>query len=284
MATRVAAMALVESLPAEGSATGERSPFVQSLVRALGLLNIIAEAPGGITLSEIAQKVGLPASTAHRLLTTLEQERYVRFDPAARLWSIGVQAFVTGTAFVRARDVVDLARPRLRRLMRDSGETANLAIEQDGEGVYLAQVECRQTMRALAPPGARVPLHCSAVGKALLAAMPEGRALAILRRRGLPRFTVTTLVTLPALQGDLERTSRRCYAVDDEEHAPGLRCVASVIYDEHGEPVGAISLAGPVARVTDDRLPLLGDLVRRAAREITRDFGGRPPAEGRAGV
>lgn len=258
---------------------GERPQFVQSLVRALGLLNVIAEATGGTSLSEVAQKVGLPVSTTHRLLTTLEQERYVRFDPAARQWFVGVQAFVTGNAFLRCRDVVELARPRMRRLVNECGETVNLAIEQDGECVYLAQVESRQMMRALAPPGARAPLHCSAVGKALLAAMPERRVLEIVKRRGLPRLTAATRVTLPALQGDLEQARRRHYAIDDEEHSLGLRCIASAIYDEHVEPVGAISLSGPVTRIPDERLPVLGDLVRRAALAISRDFGGRPPEE-----
>ena len=114
-------------------------------------------------MTELAQQVGLPASTAHRLLLTLEQERYVRFQNDGRLWSIGVQAFVTGCAFIKTRSLIGLARPHLRRLMDDSGETVNLAVEDNGEMVYLAQVECRELMRVFARPGMRVPAHCSAV-------------------------------------------------------------------------------------------------------------------------
>jgi IclR family transcriptional regulator, acetate operon repressor len=105
---------------------------VQSLVRALTLLNRIAEAPGDrVSLTELAQQVGLPASTTHRLLTTLEQERYVRFDPDGRQWSVGVQAFVAGCAFAKTRSLAGLARPHMRQLMEESGETVNLAFQDE---------------------------------------------------------------------------------------------------------------------------------------------------------
>ena len=129
-----------------------------------------------MTLSDVAQLVGLPPSTAHRLLTTLQQERFVRFDGAAHVWQVGVEAFVIGNAFVRTRDVVVMARPYLRRLMEEGGETANLYLEQDGEAICMAQVECRQMMRAIARPGGRVQMHCSGAGKAILGWLPDARA------------------------------------------------------------------------------------------------------------
>ena len=147
---------------------------VQSLVRALALLNRIAKlSDDGATLTDLAQRVGLPTSTAHRLLTTLEQERYVRFTHDGRFWSVGVQAFVIGCTFTKTRSLAGVARPHMRHLMEDGGETVNLAVEDEGEAVYLSQVECRQMMRAFARPGTRVPLHCSAVGKAMLSAASD---------------------------------------------------------------------------------------------------------------
>jgi IclR family transcriptional regulator, acetate operon repressor len=118
--------------------------LVQSLGRALSLLDSLAESTGGIPLSDLCQQVGLSLSTAHRLLTTLEQQRYVRCDPKTRCWSIGVQAFIVGSAFAKARDLLEIARPRMRGLMEESGETINLAVLDGGEAVFLAQVECRQ--------------------------------------------------------------------------------------------------------------------------------------------
>ena len=247
---------------------------VQSLVRALALLNRIGEAPdGGASLTELAQQVGLPSSTAHRLLTTLEGERYVRFDPEGRLWSVGVQAFVTGAAFTKTRSLVTLARPHMRHLMEDGGETVNLAVEDDGRAVYLAQVECRQMMRAFARPGSRVPLHCSAVGKAILSAMSDKSLGRILQQQGMPRLTVKTIITPTVLRTDLQRARAAGYAIDDEEHAVGLRCIAAPVFDETGDVVAAVSASGPMARIVDDRMAPLAELVMAAARAISADLG-----------
>ncbi len=253
---------------------------VQSLVRALALLNRIAELPdNGVTLTELAQQVGLPASTAHRLLTTLEQERYVRFDHEGRLWSVGVQAFISGCAFTKTRSLVGLARPHLRHLMEDTGETVNLAVEDKGEAVYLAQIECRQMMRAFVRPGSRVPLHCSAVGKAILSATSDKMLSKILHQRGMPRLTVKTITSSSSLRADLERVRAAGYAVDDEEHAIGLRCLAAPIFDETGDVVGAVSASGPMARIDDERIAQLGALVLGTSRAISAEMGaslGRP--------
>lgn len=248
---------------------------VQSLVRALSLLNRIAEAPdGGATLTDLAQQVGLPTSTAHRLLTTLEQERYVRFDPGGRLWSIGVQAFVTGTTFTKTRSLVSLARPHMRRLMEEGGETVNLALEEDGLAVYLAQVECRQMMRAFARPGTLVPLHCSGVGKAILSGATDKAVARMLHQHGMPRLTLKTLTTPALLRADLERSRTAGFAMDDEEHAVGLRCIAAPIYDETGDVVAAVSTSGPMARMVDARVAGLAVLVTRAAAAISAELGG----------
>ena len=255
----------------------DRSDQVQSLVRALTIVNRLADSDEGVSLTEVAQQVGLSASTAHRLLTTLEQERYVHYDPERRLWSVGVQAFMTGNAFLKTRALVTLARPHMRALMEASEETVNLAVEDQGAAVYLAQVECRQMMRAFARPGGRVPLHCSSVGKALLSAMPESRLSKILHRQGLPRVTVKTLNTTMALREDLERSRHRGYAIDDEEHAVGLRCIAAVVFDETSSPVAAVSVSGPMARISDDRIPSLAETVRLKADAITLQFGGVVP-------
>ncbi len=254
--------------------TARVGDHVQSLSRALALLNRLAEQPDGrATLTDLAQQLGLASSTAHRLLTTLEQERYVRFDPDERLWSVGVQAFVTGCSFKGTRSLAALARSHMRRLMEASGETVNLAVEDDGQAMYLGQVECRQMMRAFARPGLRVPLHCSAVGKAILSGMSDRSRARILHSRGMPRLTVKTITTPAALRADLQRALALGYAIDDEEHAVGLRCIAAAIRDEAGEVIGAISASGPMARIVDDRIAPLGASVAETARAIATEIG-----------
>jgi IclR family acetate operon transcriptional repressor len=267
-----------------GGVKKSRSVHVQSLTRALSLLNSIAESPdGGATLTDLAQQVGLPASTAHRLLMTLEQERYVRFAADRRIWTVDVQAFVTGCAFIKTRNLVTLARPRLRALMESSGETANLAIEVRGEAVYLGQVECRQIMRVFARPGSRVLMHCSAVGKAILSAMSDKTISKILHQHGMPRLTAKTITTPAALRTELKRIRGRGYSVDDEEQAIGLRCVAAPIYDENGEVVAAVSASGPMARIDEGGLAAIGQMAMDSARAISFEMGAEMPKAARLG-
>ena len=250
------------------------SDHVQSLTRALALLNRISETQGGgATLTDLAQQVGLAPSTAHRLLTTLEEARYVRFDHETRQWSVGVQAFAVGAGFTRTRSLVGIARPHMHELMEASGETVNLAIEDQGEMVYLAQVECRQMMRAFARPGMRVPLHCSAVGKAILAAGPDRSLAKLLQRHGMPRVTARTITTPAELRSSLAHAREVGFALDDEEHAVGLRCIAAAVFDETGTAVAALSVSGPMARILDDRVAPLGALVVRTTRSISAEMG-----------
>jgi IclR family acetate operon transcriptional repressor len=261
-----------------GEGTGkERSGQVQALARALRILNVLAEHEAGLTLTEIAKAVGLAPSTTHRLLTTLQQESYVRFGREGGTWQVGVQAFVVGSAFTRTRDLSAIARPFMRELMENSGETVNLAVADQGEVIYLAQVECRQMMRALAKPGARVAMHCSAVGKALLAEMPPSGVEEIIRAKGLPRVTAHTIVSRKMLFAELNKARELGYAVDDEEHSDGLRCVAAPVFDEQGHAIAAISASGPKVRLLDSRFPALGRMVQRTAEEVTAAFGGRLP-------
>ena len=251
---------------------------VQSLCRALSILNIIADDDHGMTMTDISQRAKLPLSTTHRLLTTLQHERYVRFDGEQSLWKMGVQAFIIGNAFVRSREIIATSRPFMMALMEKSGETTNLAVADQGECIYLAQVECRQMMRVQAKPGSRVPIHSSAVGKAIMAAMPEDKGRKFIQMREFERATDKTVIDQAKLFREIEEVRASGYARDDEEHCVGLRCVASVIYDEFGNPMAAVSLSGPMARVGDERFPVLGAMVMETAAEITAAMGGKMPA------
>lgn len=249
---------------------------VQSLTRALTVLNALARHDDGMTLTEVSRSVDLAPSTAHRLLTTLQQERFVHFDGETSRWLVGVQAFIVGNGFHQARDIGAVARPFLRRLVEETGETANLAVEDEGMAVYLGQVESRQLMRAIAKPGGRVFMHSSALGKALLAAMPGAEVTRILRERGLPAFTPRTIGQPARLLRHLDEVRAQGFGVDDQEYALGLRCIAAAVFDPHGQPAAAVSVSGPTVRVTSERVPELGACLRRVAAEITAELGGRP--------
>ncbi|HKQ95790.1 MAG TPA: IclR family transcriptional regulator C-terminal domain-containing protein [Aestuariivirgaceae bacterium] len=256
-----------ESLRASGQ--------VQSLSRALKLMNALSYHPQGLSLSEVALEVGLPTSTAHRLLTTLQNERFVRFDPERSAWLVGVQAFRVGSTFLRSRDLATVARPFMRRLMEQSGETVNLAIADRGEAVFLAQVECNKVMRAITGPGGRAMLHCSGVGKAVLAHMNPIECEKHLRLVDFRRETVATIATAEALKRELATIAARGYAVDNEETAIGLRCVASPLFNEHGDAIAGLSVSGPTARIPESRIASLGAAVMAVAAEVTQELGGR---------
>lgn len=250
---------------------------VQSLDRALRILAIVAEG-SGLSLSEIAASSGLAASTAYRMLTTLENHGMVEFDGTDQLWSIGVETYRMGAAFLRRRKLVDRARAVMQELMEKTGETANLGVAEDDCVVFVSQVETHQAIRAFFRPGTRSSFHASGIGKAVLAHLDPERVATILRKAGLERFTENTLSDISALAHDLVRIKLRGWSVDDEERHPGMRCVAAAIFNEFGEPIGGVSVSGPTVRVTPERLAEIGPLVREAAANITRMIGGLPPS------
>jgi IclR family acetate operon transcriptional repressor len=249
---------------------------VQAIDRALATLAVIAESDG-LTLTELAQQAGLAPSTAHRILASLEAHRFVAHDSERGLWVIGVGAFEVGTSFVRNRQLAGIGRLTMHEMMEETGETINLGVEDDGEVIFISQIESHGALRAYFRAGSRADMHASGVGKALLAQMPDERIRAILHRRGLTRFTDHTLTTAADLFRDLAEARQRGFAVDNEERTLGMRCVAAAIFNEYGEAIAGVSLSGPTVRVTPERAGELGPFVKRAAAKITASIGGRAP-------
>ncbi|TMH25037.1 MAG: winged helix-turn-helix transcriptional regulator [Betaproteobacteria bacterium] len=259
------------------SKPGAPAGQVQSLTRGFSILEALAKSGGGLTLTDVAHRVQLPPSTTHRFLSTLERMGYVYQAGDLGLWYVGLQAFTVGTTFLANRDFVAQSHASMHRLMEQAGETANLAILDGTEAVFIAQVQCHEMMRTLVKLGSRVPLHASGVGKALFAALADQQIDAILKVRGLPRITENTIVVPETMWAALRVIRQRGYSFDDEEHARSTRCVGAAIYDEHAEPLGAISIAGPSTRLADERIRQLGPIVAHIAEELTRHLGGRWP-------
>lgn len=249
---------------APSAPSGARAAGVQSVERAIALTGSLA-ATSPASLSELAERNGLPVTTTHRLLATLAAHDWVRRLPGGD--------YVPGPALVTlgaaARRAVDpLVEPALHDLAEASGETANYAV-LDGDAVlYLAQQQSTRMMRMFTEVGARVPAHATAVGKVLLAGLDDGGLDAALQRAHLEATTPRT-VTDPRRIRELVVAARHDgYAVDDEERELGVRCVAVPVCDELGRTVAAVSVSGPASRV---RLPPEPDVLaalRRAARGI----------------
>jgi IclR family transcriptional regulator, acetate operon repressor len=251
-----------------------RDGGVQSVDRALQIMETLAEDDEGYRLTDLAIRTGLSPSTVHRLLTTLESRRFVQFDRDDSKWHIGAQSFVVGSTFVRRRNFAAQALPYLRKLRDLTRETANLAVVDDDSIIVVSRIESREIMRSLTKVGGRVAMVASGVGKAVLAAYSDADVNAIIRRQGMPRLTEKSIVRPGELLRELEIVRRQGYAVDDEEARLGLRCVAAVVFNDCSEPFAAISVSGMADRLMDGRLSDIGAIVRQIAAELTAELRG----------
>ncbi len=250
--------------------------IVLSLDRALMLLRTVSEA-NGLSLTDLATRTEQSVPTVYRVLTTLQAHGFVEIEDPGQLWHVGGGAFRVGSGFLRRTKIIDRARQPMDRLMRITGETANLGVEHRDQVLFLAQVETYETIRAFFPPGTLGAMHVSGIGKALLAWLPLARVARIIDDRGLPRFTAQSHTDLASLSADLTETRARGYAIDDQERAEGMRCVAAPIFNAYGEPVAGLSISGPAFRIDPADTARLGALVKASADEVTEATGGRIP-------
>ncbi|GII78298.1 IclR family transcriptional regulator [Sphaerisporangium rufum] len=236
---------------------------VQSVDRALDVLEALAEHGGAASLSQIAARTGLPYGTIHRLLRALLDRGYVRQE-SDRRYALGSTLVRLGGAAERL--VGTWARPYLEKLVALSGETANLAVMEGNFVVYIAQAASSRRLRMFAEVGRRVLPHSTAVGKVLLAARPD--AAEVLARTGLPRRTPHTVVSAPEMLAELDLVRARGYAADLGEEEPGVHCLAVPVRDGD-RVVAAMSVSGPAGRIDAlDRAELaLGMLA------VADDFG-----------
>ena len=238
----------------------QRSDGVQSLNRAFELLELMAAAGGEVALSGLAATSGLPVPTIHRIVRTLVASGYVLQLPS-RHYALGPRLIGLGK---NAGTTVDAwAGPHLRDLADASGETANLAMMDGQKVVYVAQApSARHTMRMFTEVGARVYAHCSGVGKALMAQLPDEDVRRVVDTAGMPARTERTITDVGPLLEELALVRERGYAVDDGEQELGVRCVAVVVT---GMSLSAVSVSGPASRVTPEAVEGLVPLLRAAA-------------------
>ncbi len=260
--------------PRSTRANSEPSP-VQALDRGLLILLELAKQQGA-TLSDLARQVSMPPSTAHRFLATLQKHGFVDFSPQIQRWSVGIGAFRVGNAYLNRTNLVEAAQAPMRHLMEATGETANLGVADNGFIVFISQIETQNPIRAMFRAGTRSQMHASGIGKAMLAHLPQEAALKLITANGLPKFTPQTLISIGGILDDLALTRERGWAFDNEERYSGMRCIASTIFDRQGAPIAGVSVSGPSARFTDERLNQIGHIVKTTAKIITEATTGSP--------
>ena len=247
---------------------------IKSLDRALEVFEYLS-ATSGKQLSELASELSQAPATVYRILVTLEARGFVEFDASMQHWHVGPRAFVVGSRFLRRTNLVDRARPILRRLMEETGETANLGIEQAGNVLFVSQVETHESIRAFFPPGTLSPMHASGIGKILLAHMDEERFKRWFKGRELKKFTPNTKTEFQDLIAFSHEARKIGYALDGEEKNLGMRCIAAPVFDVNQEAIAGISVSGPTSRVNEETTSELALAVRSAAQDLSDAIGGR---------
>ena len=251
---------------ADGRSTA-RSSGVQSLERAFGLLETMADAGGTIGLSQLAAEADLPLPTIHRLVRTLVDLGYVRQEPS-RQYALGPRLIRLGET--SSKMLGRWARPYLLELVEGLGESANLAMLDGDQIVYVAQAQSRRAMRMFTEVGRRVLPHCTAVGKAILAQMPEEQVHDLLRRTGMPEHTEHTITDPDAFAKALIWVDEHGYAIDDEEQEHGVRCVAVAVPDAPTRL--GLSVSGPATRMTPAVIERTVPILRAAAADLSHDL------------
>jgi DNA-binding IclR family transcriptional regulator len=236
----------------------------QSLEKALVLLDELAG--GQKTLDQLAERLSVHKSTVLRLLRTLESHRFVQRD-GVRYYRLGTSLFALAFQALDERDVRRSVEPALRSLNAETGHTVHLASYEDGEVIYIDKYESRHNVRMYSRIGRRAPLHCTAVAKVLVSALPEAEREAVASSITYEKMTPNTITTPAAYLAELAKVAMRGYAVDSEEHEEHIHCVAAPIRGARGEVVAAMSLSVPqVVLDLDGLLALVPTLLAAAAR------------------
>ena len=256
------------------SKTAAKSPYqVQVLDRALAILDVLSAEGPDLSLGEISEKLELHKSTAHRLTMVLERHKLIERNSTSGRYRLGLKLFELGSRAISQLDLRERARPVLDQLVLETGETVHLGILDDTEVLYLDKIEPARSVRMSSSVGRRNPAYCTAMGKAILAYLPDAEVETIVRKHGLKAMTANTITSFLDLKAELKVIRERGYSIDNEEIEEGVRCIGCVVRNFSGGPVAAISVSGPAFRVTKDKVKGLSRPVISAAGILSAELG-----------
>jgi DNA-binding IclR family transcriptional regulator len=248
---------------------------VKSAERVLEIFEGLAATPSGQSFTSLQQSLGIPKSSLHALLDVLTARGYLEFEPATRLYTVGIRLWERGQAYQRHHGLVQEALPAMERIVAAINETAQLAVLDGLENVYLAKVDSSHPLRLQSEVGKRLVAYATGLGKTLLAHLGADDLASRLRDAPLRAFTPTTLADLGELTAELGRIGERGFGVDNQEYTPGLCCVAVPIMDHRGRCVASVSVSVPLTRASLGLLAEALALLAEASLSITRRLGGR---------
>ncbi len=252
----------------------KRSYNITALQRGLRLLQLFSESPYGLTAKQVASRSRLPVSTVHRFLANLESAGFLNCG-ADGVYHLGIACFAIGQAALGQLDIRGVSLPYLEELNRQTRETIHLTVRHGLSAVYVEKLDSPEQLRIHSRIGAAVPLYCTAVGKVMLAHMPDDERGKVLPQLGLKRLTPNTVGNLQELEAELYRVRKNGYACDLEENEVHIRCIAAPIWDHAGGVNASLSITAPVVRMPVTRLRQLAPLIQTAGLQISRELGYR---------
>jgi DNA-binding IclR family transcriptional regulator len=245
---------------------------VQSVDRALDILEIVVRSKDQLGVSEIGKKLGLHKSTVYRLISTLEQKGYIKKEEVYDKYKVGIKLFELSNSAINKLDIRKEVRPLLEELMNKTKETVHLGVLDDNEVVYIDKVQTTQTIM-YSMVGLRAPVHCTGLGKAILAYSSEDVVNRIISADNFKKFTEHTITNPEDLKNHLKMIKERGYSIDDREHEENIRCISAPIFDNQGRVIAAFSVTGPSIRMTMKRLMSYTDLVDEYRIKMNRLMG-----------
>jgi IclR family transcriptional regulator, KDG regulon repressor len=251
----------------------QRENVVKSVSRALDIIALVGMKKGGLGVTEIANQIDINKSSVFRTLSTLVQYGYVEQDCDTGKYKLGYKFLDMSSKLLESIDLRAEAKPFLQELEKKTNEVIHLVVYDQGEVVYIEKLEGNETLRTHSKVGKRAPMHCTSVGKAILAHLPENDVRAIIERKGMPYHTDHTLISMEALLEELNRIRRRGYALDLEENEYGITCIAAPVFDHLGNVAAAVSISGPTTRMTEERLNQLGPMMIQTSQQLSARLG-----------
>jgi IclR family KDG regulon transcriptional repressor len=248
-------------------------PIIQAVDRALRILDLFDEQVTELKITDISERMALHKSTVHSLLKTLQSHGYIDQNPENGQYRLGMKLFERGNYVIHGLDIRGIAKKYLMELSMKTGQTTHLVILDGKEGVYIEKVEGPLAVVLYSRIGRRIPLHCSAVGKALMAFTREDEKQNILKGYHYQKQTELTLCNEEAFLRELVKVKQEGYAIDNEENEPGVRCIAVPILDHKGHSIAAISMSTLLNRVDDKELKGFVEMLKRAGNDISVQMG-----------
>jgi IclR family transcriptional regulator, KDG regulon repressor len=246
---------------------------IQSIDRALNILEVLATQRDGLGITAIAKRTGLSKSTVHRILISLALRGYVEHETTSSNYRLGLKYIEIASYYINSLELQTEARPFLWDLTSELGLTAHLGILDAHEVVYVEKLDVFPGVRLYSQIGYRVPAYCSSLGKCLLSGLSSDDLEAAMTHCSFERFTDKTITNLRDLKKNLRLVRERGWALDDEEHDIGHRCIGAPIFDYRGDVVAAVSASGPITVLSDDRINQVVDKVRNSAMKISQRMG-----------